>query len=90
MKITIVQRVANSTGKSKKEVKEVFDAILEEIKAQMAAGQRVNLKEFGTFTLKDRAAGTVTHPQTGQKISVSARKVPHFKASPKLKDHFNQ
>jgi len=90
MKNTIIEHVANATGKSKKEVKEVFDAIIAELKAQMKTGERVNIKEFGTFTVKERPAGVVTHPQTREKIQVPARKVPHFKASPKLKDEMNQ
>lgn len=90
MKNTIVQHVANKTGKSKKEVKEVFEAIIDEIKTQMKEGQRVNIKEFGTFSLKDRKAGMVTHPQTKQKIHVPAKKVPHFKASSKLKKEMNE
>jgi integration host factor subunit beta len=56
----------------------------------MKTGERVNIKEFGTFTVKERPAGVVTHPQTREKIQVPARKVPHFKASPKLKDEMNQ
>lgn len=89
MKNELIQKVANRTGKSQKEVKEIVEAFLDEVKNQLKDGQKVAIQMFGTFTVRQRKAGVAHHPVTKQEIQIPARKAMHFKASQKLRDWLN-
>lgn len=90
MKNELVQRVANKLGKSQKEVKEVIEAFLDEIKDQVKAGAKVSIQMFGTFSVRQRKAGVAHHPITKEEIAIPARKALHFKVSQKLRDWLNE
>ena len=49
-------------------------------------GDKVSLKGFGNFEVRERAARQGRNPQTGETISIAASKVPAFKAGKALKD----
>ena len=53
---------------------------------ELAKGGKVELKGFGTFSVKERAARTGRNPQTGEEIQIAASKLPSFKAGKALKD----
>ena len=52
----------------------------------MADGDKVSLVGFGNFEVRERAAREGKNPQTGEKITIAASKVPAFKAGKALKD----
>ena len=60
----------------------VFGAITD----AMAAGDKVALLGFGTFSVSERAAREGRNPQTGETMSIPAKKVVKFKAGTKLTD----
>lgn len=64
-----------------KEVEQVVDAILGRIASALADGDRVQLRHFGTFAIRDREARTSRNPGTGQSVAVAAKRVIHFKPS---------
>lgn len=72
----------NSTKKDANQIVEQFGAI---IMTALRNGDEV-VFPFGKFQLKKRAAREARNPFTGQRISVAARVVPHFKASKRFKD----
>lgn len=83
---SLVERVANETGFTKKDVALTVDALLDAIQAELAAGEKVQLIGFGTFEVRKRAARKGRNPQTGAAIKIKASKVPAFKAGKALKD----
>lgn len=56
------------------------------IKNTLANGENVKLSSFGNFVVKKKSARPGRNPKTGEKVSISARKVVTFKAGPKLKN----
>jgi len=62
------------------------DTMLEGIAGSLQNDEPVALAEFGTFTVKLRAAREGRNPSTGEKIKIKAAKVVGFKASKALKD----
>jgi len=66
-----------------------MDALTTAIKDALRQGDRVTLVGFGTFSVSDRAARTGRNPQTGEAMSIKARKVPKFKAGKELSDVIN-
>lgn len=70
---------------SKKEAAAAVDAVLDAITSSLKKGQAVTLVGFGTFKVAKRKARTGRNPRTGEKIKISAKKVPVFKAGSELK-----
>jgi len=57
----------------------VVKTILDDIAESLARGQRVEIRNFGNFTVRVRKAHEGRNPKTGEKVFVSERKTPHFK-----------
>lgn len=88
-KTELVERVAENTGKTKKEASLVVDSVLKAISDALVEGEKVTLIGFGNFEVKERAARLGRNPQTGEEIQIEASKVPSFKAGKQLKDAVN-
>lgn len=75
----IVRRISEELGLKQTDTKEVvqrtFDAIIE----ALATEQRVELRNFGVFEVKKRAARKARNPKTGEQVLVPARFVVTFK-----------
>lgn len=71
------------------DVEAVTEIILDTIVGQMANGGRVELRGFGTFTVRAREAREGRNPRTGESVAVAAKHVPHFKAGKELRDRLN-
>jgi integration host factor subunit beta len=64
-------------------------AIFEEITNAMADGNRVELRGFGAFSIKQRDARMGRNPRTGEPVPVDAKRVPFFKTGKELRDRLN-
>lgn len=60
--------------------------ILTAIHDALVAGERVEIRGFGSFSLNYRPPRTGRNPKTGDKVLVPGKKVPHFKAGKELRD----
>jgi DNA-binding protein HU-beta len=89
-KAELVDRVAESTGKTKKEASQVVDVVLQTISQALQQGEKVTLIGFGNFEVRERQARTGRNPQTGEEIQIEASKVPSFKPGKQLKELVNQ
>lgn len=67
----------------------VVSTIFDEITETLAAGDRVELRGFGTFSIKKRDARTGRNPRTGEQVKVDAKYVPFFKTGKKLHERLN-
>ena len=72
-----------------RDVERIVTIIFEEISAALAGGDRVELRGFGAFSVKNRDARTGRNPQTGEEILIAPRKVLTFKPSQVLKNAIN-
>jgi len=68
---------------------DVLKTVFETIKKEVAAGEKVDIAGFGSFSVADRAARTARNPQTGETIQVAAKKAVKFKVSKTFKDAVN-
>ena len=71
---------------SRSELDRIVTTILDEISAAMVRGDRVELRDFGTFGVKRRDARQGRNPRTGVEVSVEAKALPYFKTGKKLRD----
>lgn len=85
-KTEIVEQAACDAGITKAEAAKAFESIVESIKESLKKGEKTMIVGFGTFSVTERSAQTGRNPQTGEKISIAAKKVPKFTASSSLKE----
>ena len=83
-KTELINKIAAEAGLSKADAKKALDATVTAIKDSLAAGDKVALIGFGTFSVKERPAREAINLQTKEKISVAAKKVAKFKAGAEL------
>jgi integration host factor subunit beta len=72
-----------------RDVENIVNAIFDEISEGLAHGNRVELRGFGAFTVKNRSARTGRNPRTGESVPVEEKWVPFFKAGKELRLRLN-
>lgn len=84
-KTDLTNIVAENQNVSKKQAAEQVDAVLDAL-AQLldTPGKSVQLRDFGTFHCKIRAARTGRNPQTGAPVQIAAKQIITFKPSKAL------
>src|SRR5215813_3842530 len=66
-------------------VETVMNTHLEQLATTLAQGERIELRGFGSFAVRERPARTGRNPRTGALVAVAARRVPVFKAAKELR-----
>ncbi len=72
-----------------RDVERIVSTIFEEIAGALARGDRVELRGFGAFSIKERNARVGRNPRTGEAVKVSRKFVPFFKTGKDLRDRLN-
>jgi integration host factor subunit beta len=91
IKSELVQRIAaQNPHLYQRDVENIVNAILNEITAAMARGDRVELRGFGAFSVKHRPARTGRNPRTGAHVSVEQKSVPFFKTGKEMRERLNR
>ena len=89
-KAEIVDAVQEKNGGlSKKGAADAVEAIFGSIKETLEAGENIKVSGFGNFVVRDKGARRGRNPQTGEEITISARRVLTFKPSTVLKSALN-
>ncbi len=85
-KANFVERIAREAKISKAQAERAYDALIGGIQDALAAGDRVTLTGFGTFSTAERKPRMGRNPRTGLPIAIAGRRVPRFSAGKKLKE----
>ena len=88
-KAEIVERVAEKTGFSKRDSIEMVELLFDVMKDTLQSGEKLKITGFGNFEVKQKADRRGRNPQTGEEITIEARKILTFKPSNMLKDSMN-
>ena len=88
-KADIVERIYEKVGFSKKEATEVVESVFEIVKRCLESSQKVKISGFGNFVVHEKRPRKGRNPQTGEEITISARRVLTFKPSQVLKNALN-
>jgi integration host factor subunit beta len=72
-----------------RDIEGLVDALFGAMTFALVKGDRVELRGFGTFSVKERQARTGRNPRTGQTVSVSAKQMPFFKTGKELRERLN-
>ena len=89
-KTELVAAVAEKSGLTKKDAEKAVVAAVEAIKAEVAAGKKVQVIGFGTFEARERKARTGKNPRSGAAVEIPASVVPSFKAGKAFKEAVNK
>ena len=65
--------------------KEVVDAMIEAMTRALAKGDKIEIRGFGNFKVRQRGARKARNPRTGKMVEVPAKQVPYFKPGKELK-----
>jgi integration host factor subunit beta len=72
-----------------RDVERIVTTIFDEITAALARGDRVELRGFGAFSVKERSGRMGRNPRTGDSVQVAAKYVPYFKTGKELREKLN-
>ncbi|MAW74436.1 MAG: hypothetical protein CMG09_00710 [Candidatus Marinimicrobia bacterium] len=89
-KADIINNVSKETGFTKVEIENQFDSIINSIKLSLSKGERVDIRGFGSFIIKERKSREAINPLTKEKIKIDKKYVPSFKVSKLLKEYVNK
>ena len=89
-KADIIREVSNMTGLTKVEIEAVFNSIIVNISDSLKRGERIDIRGFGSFLVKQRPARNARNPATREIVKLQERFVPVFKVSKILKEDVNK
>ena len=90
IKSELVQIIANRNPHLfQRDVENIVNAVFDEITDSLAEGNRVELRGFGAFSVKNRPAREGRNPRTGEKVSVEEKWVPFFKTGKEMRERLN-
>ncbi len=84
-KADLVEKVASTIKLTKKETEVIVGIIFQSITDSLSGGDKVEIRGFGSFRIRERNARTARNPKSGETVEVPAKKVPFFKAGKDLR-----
>jgi DNA-binding protein HU-beta len=88
-KADIVRQVSKATGLTQPKALQAIDCMFSAITTSVADGHRVHFRNFGSFSSKKKSERLGRNPKTGEDVTITARTVPRFKASKRLRREVN-
>ncbi|HBG45986.1 MAG TPA: integration host factor subunit beta [Deltaproteobacteria bacterium] len=80
---------AKVTNFSRKDVEIIVDTLFESMAQSMSTGDKVEIRGFGSFKIKERDGRQGRNPKSGENIFIDAKKVPFFKAGKEIRERIN-
>jgi integration host factor beta subunit len=79
-KSVLIEKVTEKVeGLTKKQVEAIINTVFDGMKDALARGEKIEIRGFGNFRLKQRDGKVARNPKTGEKVQVPAKKALHFK-----------
>ena len=89
-KADIFEKVQEHIGLTRKESAEMVEAVFSIMKITLESGESLKISGFGNFVVKQKADRRGRNPQTGEALTIGARRILTFKPSGILKDQINK
>ncbi len=89
-KAVLVEEVAQVTDLTKKDAEVIVDTVFQCIVDALHRGEKIELRGFGSFRLRQRQPRKGRNPKTGDRVDVPPKKVPYFKPGKDLKERINR
>lgn len=85
----LIQDIAQSTGFVRSDIRGVVEQFLDLVGTTLSTGDSIEIRGFGTFSIKERKSRPARNPRTGEVVVLQDRLVPLFKFSAELKERIN-
>jgi len=85
-KAELVEKVADKIQLTQKQTETVVNILLNSISVALSEGDKVELRGFGSFRIRNRNPREGRNPKTGDTVQIPAKRVPFFKAGKELRD----
>src|SRR5437667_8772026 len=89
-KAELVEEVSRVSDLTKKHSEVIVDTVFKSIIDALHRGEKIELRGFGSFRLRQRESRKGRNPKTGDKVDVPPKRVPYFKPGKELKDLINR
>jgi len=89
-KSELIAKLANENPHLfQRDVERIVTTIFDEITNALAQGDRVELRGFGAFSIKERGSRVGRNPRTGEAVNVGEKFIPYFKTGKQLRERLN-
>ena len=89
-KAKLIKKVSERMNIKPKAAKVIVETIFDEMRESLQKGERIEIRGFGSFALRQYDAYKGRNPKTGEIVDVSPKRLPHFKVGKELKGLVNQ
>jgi integration host factor subunit beta len=88
-KADLVEEVTQLGDLTRRDGEVIVDTIFESVIQALKTGDKIEIRGFGSFRIRQRKPRIGRNPKTGAKVEVPAKRVPYFKPSKELRDLVN-
>jgi len=88
-KSDLIAQLSEKEQLSGKEAFDIINWVFDGFKDALREGGRVEIRGFGSFTVRDYSPYLGKNPKTGQRVQVGSKKLPYFKVGKELKERVN-
>lgn len=89
-KAQLVDAVAREADLTRKHAQIIVKTIFESIVDSLQVGEKIELRGFGSFRIRERGPRIGRNPRTGEEVPVPAKRIPYFKPGKELKELLKQ
>ena len=89
-KAELVEDVARAAELTKKDAERLVEIVFESIIETLNRGEKIELRGFGSFRVRERGARRGRNPKTGDPVDIPAKRVPYFKPGKEMKELINE
>lgn len=84
-KTELIKKLVSRSNLSPNEMREAIEIILDTIKDAMANGERIEIRDFGAFVVRELPAKLGRNPRTGESVDVPSQRMVRFKAGKEMR-----
>jgi integration host factor subunit beta len=89
-KSDLVQKLSEKVSTlTKKECEVIVDTVFQNMRDALHRGEKIEIRGFGSFTVRLRRAKEGRNPKTGEKVSIPEKRIPFFKVGKELRELVN-
>src|ERR1700733_12395134 len=88
-KADLVEEVTQLGDLTRRDGEVIVDTIFDSVIHALKSGDKIEIRGFGSFRIRQRKPRIGRNPKTGAKVDVPAKRVPYFKPSKELRDLVN-
>lgn len=88
-KADLIEEVSRVVEVTRKESEVIVETIFESVVKSLRAGEKVEIRGFGSFRTRERQGRVGRNPKSGDRVEVPAKTIPYFKPSKELRDVVN-